>query len=190
MFGRKVFAAILRVNLCGFNAHRINSKCCWKLKIMYLFLQASPSKCHSKWWRLTMQPLSLHMVLWNILHVVWQRGIIRYKLYVFIFYHDGGRKCLSNTDTSLPGYMAWHTEECNLCQSVSSHRMQYFTSNDIVYNGLCVQGVCHVRIQSVSLFRTLKFSVSSILLLILMFGQYRNMLANMGSWGVATRGAK
>ena len=32
---------------------------------------------------------------------------------------------------------------------------------DIVYNGLSVQGLCHVRIQSVSVLRTLKFSVSS-----------------------------
>jgi hypothetical protein len=40
------------------------------------------------------------------LRVVWQRGIVRYKLHVFIFYHDGGRKCLSNIDTSLPDYMA------------------------------------------------------------------------------------
>ena len=46
---------------------------------------------------------------------------------------------------------------------------------DIVYKRLSVQGVCHVRIQSVSLLRTLKFSVSSALLLILAFGLYGNM---------------
>jgi hypothetical protein len=58
---------------------------------------------------------------------------------------------------------------------------------DTVYNGLSVEGLCPVRIQSVSLLWTLKFIVSSVLLLILMFQQYRNMLANIG---VATRGAK
>jgi hypothetical protein len=45
--------------------------------------------------------------------------------------------------------MAGHIEVCNLCQTVRSLKIWYFTFMDIVYNGLSVQGVCHVRIQSV-----------------------------------------
>ena len=116
-----------------------NNSYCWKLKIMYLFLQVAcqnaipsdedwwRSRCLCTWscgshWDWSGEERCMKMML--LQNVVWQGGVIRYKSDAFIFCADGGRKCLSNTNTSLPDYMAWHTKECNLCQTVSSHKMQ------------------------------------------------------------------
>jgi hypothetical protein len=41
--------------------------------------------------------------------ILWQTGVIRQEVAFFIFYPDGGRKCLSNTDTFLPDYVVSHT---------------------------------------------------------------------------------
>jgi hypothetical protein len=69
----------------------------------------------------------------------------------------------SVSQTSIPLYQTTWPDipKSVIFVSVSCCKMRYFTSMDIVYNGLSVQGLCHVRIQSVSLLRTLKFSVSS-----------------------------
>ena len=153
----------------------------WMLIILettetYLFLQASLSKCHFKWWGMRKKPLPPYMIFceptgirggkkgwwsrWMKFHVVWQRGIVRYKPDAFILYPDGGRKSLSNTDTSLPDYMAWHNKECNFCQTVNSHKMRYFTSiTFIISSGQSSQGVCHVSIRIVFVVRIPKVSI-------------------------------
>jgi hypothetical protein len=163
-------ATVPRVNLCGWDAHHFRNN--WNI----LILQASLSKCHSKWWGMRKKPLPPYMIFceptgirdgkkgwwsrWMKLHVVWQRGIVRYKPDAFILYPDGGIKSLSNTDTSLPDYMAWHNKECNFCQTVNSHKIRYFTSiMFIISSGQSSQGVCHVSIQIVFVVRIPKVSI-------------------------------